>query len=242
MNVGDFYNVNYDIIKQAKALGKKINPMWSKKRMEEEHQKWTQEIMRMEAADMEDEIVDWPQINLPENFELITTKRRLFEEGATMHHCIFTNYWDRVRTKRYMVLHVKDSQGNAATAGLKVNGTVELDAVHAKYNKPPSAEIKKSVTVQTLDEIILYRDSTIMIKDERLNVEKQQTQVYRTLVAECQEQVKQCTSQFDELHGIFKDREKLFNKADQHNMQYITDLEWIIANYEQRHNAPHIRP
>jgi hypothetical protein len=119
---------------------------------------------------------------------------------------------------------------------------VELDAVHAKYNKPPSAEIKKSVTVQTLDEIILYRDSTIMIKDKRLNVEKQQTQVYRTLVAECQEQVKQCTSQFDELHGIFKDREKLFNKADQHNMQYITDLEWIIANYEQRHNAPHIRP
>jgi hypothetical protein len=97
-------------------------------------------------------------------------------------------------------------------------------------------------TVQTLDEIILYRDSTIIIKNQRLKVEEQLTQGYRSQVSECQEHFKQCIYQFDELHEILRDREKLFNKADQHNMQYITDLEWIIANYEQRHNAPHVRP
>lgn len=101
----DHHGALRDISRQAQALGKKINLRWSSRRMDEEHNLLTEELMKSEISMMEDEIVDyWGDIELPENYELITSKRRAFMEGSMMKHCIYTNYWPNIRRGEYLAL------------------------------------------------------------------------------------------------------------------------------------------
>lgn len=130
-----------DLIRQAKALGRKIDCAWSPTRLKELHTQWTADLMLLEIESFEDEKIEWPNVKLPNNFELLDSKRKVFIEGTLMHHCIYTNYWNLIRKKEYMALHVKDNEGNEATVGLRVNGKVHLDDVCAKYNRSPSLSI-----------------------------------------------------------------------------------------------------
>lgn len=138
-----------DMIKQAKALGEKIDFRWSPSRLKEVHAEYTKRLMAMEIEDIEDETVKYPEeIPMPEGFEFIRNKKRLFTEGQMMHHCVYTNYWDKVKEKKYIVLHVTDTKGNEATAGIwrtSRNRKLEVDQVYAKYNEEPSDEIKTMV-------------------------------------------------------------------------------------------------
>jgi hypothetical protein len=150
---------NYkDTIKQAKALGRKVDPTWSDNRIDEVHKEWTKELMALEVDMMDEEIVNYQSIpELPKGFELISSKKRLFTEGRLMSHCVYTNYWNSVQDKRYIVLHVTDEDGNEATAGLEITKkftrvpqedssyTIRIDQVKARFNREPTAKIDHMV-------------------------------------------------------------------------------------------------
>ncbi len=142
----DMLRINKDLVQQAKALNRKFDLTWSKSRLETEHQNWTRELMSMEINMIEDYKVEWPKIKLPDNMELLASKRRVFEEGNKMRHCIFTNYWEQIKAKKYLALHVVDDEGNEATAGIRIGRTrIQLDDVLSKRNEPASEKIIKDV-------------------------------------------------------------------------------------------------
>lgn len=109
----------FDICQQANTLGRKLDWNWSDKRFEEEHNKMTREIMALELSFVDDVKIEYEHLpSLPESFELIASKRRCFEEGALMKHCVYTNYWSRIEDKRYMAYHL-DYEGEPITIGLE---------------------------------------------------------------------------------------------------------------------------
>ena len=128
-----------DMINQALALGKKINPKWSEKRMDEEHTKMTREIMQAEIKEKKQIPVhkDCPMFKYP--CKILNTERDVFDEGLEMHHCIYTNYWNRIRDKRY--LGIAFTQPERFTLGLRAseNG-YEFDQAYLKYDKMISEE------------------------------------------------------------------------------------------------------
>lgn len=143
-----------DMINQAKALSKKINTKWSQKRIADVHRDWTRELMKFELEMMEDHVIDYhTQPILPKGFELLHTKRRLFEEGTIMDHCIYTNYYDRVKERRYIALHVTDENGEEATVGIRLSQGYRrdedmqphVDQIKSKRNGPPSKSITQMV-------------------------------------------------------------------------------------------------
>ena len=123
----------FDMFKQSYILGKKINLKWSLKRMEIEHSKMTEQLMAIAENFVEDEIID---INLkqeiPERFEILNSKKRVFKEGFTMKHCIYTNYWSAIKEKSYIAFHDKKLN---VTIGCRVKNDILIhDQINGKYN------------------------------------------------------------------------------------------------------------
>jgi hypothetical protein len=102
LDVKDYNSTMQDTIMQAKALGVKIDLKWSRKRLNEEHTAMTRLIMAEELNSIEDESIDLSEILpfVPPGYELLTSRKRVFEEGMMMSHCIYTNYWERIKNKR----------------------------------------------------------------------------------------------------------------------------------------------
>jgi hypothetical protein len=158
-----------DIERQAAILDRKIDYKWSKRRLEEEHTKWTKEIMELEVSNMNDEHLQWLDKYLPlmpQGFKLLSTQKEIFAEGKIMSHCVYTNYWNSVKAKRYIVIHV-ELLDQSATLGLNVNDSIWLDSselqfnqLYGKYNKAVSQELHNYVH-DWLKEINLHLQNTV---------------------------------------------------------------------------------
>lgn len=129
-----------DMVEQAYALEKTINLMWSPKRMSEEHTKWSRELMRLSIGTKSEEPI-WSE-SVVETFrqcglELCNTEQRVFEEGYLMQHCVYTNYWDRIKEKNYIALRI-ELEGGPVTIGLTRNyytGKFVFDQAYHKYDR-----------------------------------------------------------------------------------------------------------
>lgn len=113
-----------DMIQQAYALEETINLMWSHNRMNEEHVNWSRRLMKLELGSKSLEYI-WPE-HFNEAFEhsgleLLNTEKRVFEEGYNMSHCIYTNYWQLIKDKKYIALAICLPTG-PATIGMRLKG------------------------------------------------------------------------------------------------------------------------
>lgn len=135
-----------DLIKQGLILGKKININWSKNRMEHVHNKWTKEIMEKEIDFIENYELNYEKIpSLLPTMTLLTNAKEVFREGRKMSHCIYANYWSRIREKKYIAIHYEDDS-EAATIGIRVHGDYcSIDQIQSYYNDSVSSELNKKI-------------------------------------------------------------------------------------------------
>ena len=102
-NIIKYYSIFFDCIDQAILLEQKINPLWSEKRIDEEHTRMTRELMEHQLNTVENKPVMYKPavdkiLNLmnAKGVEFLDNQRRVFLEGKVMDHCIYTNYWNRI--------------------------------------------------------------------------------------------------------------------------------------------------
>jgi len=100
-----------DVLDQLELLGHKMNLLWSYKRLTEEHNKWSAELLSYEMDDMEDENAHpFRFCEFFDDFEdeftsIVDTKKKAFTEGKVMKHCFYTSYWPNVMRGRYLTYH-----------------------------------------------------------------------------------------------------------------------------------------
>lgn len=105
----DWFVINdqtqYDIRKELVILDKKINSTWSANRLMAEHTEMSRQVLDMEVEDMkfEDHGYQTPCPVLP-GMELIQDNIRLYSEGRTMNHCIYS-YLDRAQRRDVVHFH-----------------------------------------------------------------------------------------------------------------------------------------
>lgn len=135
---GDFI----DMCDQAVLLETMVDPYWSAKRIQIEHERMTHEIMELQMDAVSDtpiegldEIKDYVD---NEYMTLLVTERDVFREGKTMHHCIYTNYWQRISNKKILCIHV-NYKGHTGTLTLEPErgskSSFQLYDFRDKYNK-----------------------------------------------------------------------------------------------------------
>lgn len=139
-----------DMIQQALVLERKIDFNWSAKRMEEEHKKWTDDLMDLESDSMSKEPLEWlkPFREFSTgSYKLLETEFDVFAEGKRMRHCVFTNYWTSIQHKSYVVFHVDDGSEYGYTLGLhysKHDG-LTYSQMTTRFNAMPSEYYVRSV-------------------------------------------------------------------------------------------------
>lgn len=153
-----------DLLTQALILNKTINHKWSDRRINDEHTKWTFEIMKMKAPYCSDELV-WKdiEVKLPDNITLINSEQACCAEGILMWHCLYTNYWGAIRLKKYVAFHVTDPDEGDYTVGFRISSkkTVKLDQVRRKRNGNVSdKQNETAMHLQPIVEMMLDLDDT----------------------------------------------------------------------------------
>lgn len=133
-----------DFIDQARILERKIDFKWSIKRMNDEHNNWSEEIMKVEMDIVEDIP---PRLNqyevvspyIPDSFKPLDTKKKVFVEASMMKHCLYTNYWASIDSGFYLAYHI-DCGGESATLGLHISemgkgDKIQFNQMNGKRNQ-----------------------------------------------------------------------------------------------------------
>ena len=153
-----------DLFDQARILNRKIKMSWSDRKIHDVHMKWTEEIQAFKTRDCSEEPI-WDDVpELPDHIELLNSEKRIAEEGSKMHHCIYTNYGQRLKHGKYIALHVKSS--NPYTVMFYMNHSdkwVFSQAYHA-WNKP--------LTKEEMDEAMSLIDHVSKIKPDIIDLEE----------------------------------------------------------------------
>ena len=110
------------------------NSRWSDKKAKKIHQEWTNEIMALEldlAEDINFNYKNLEDLPLIPGLRLINTNKELFAEGMSQHHCVYSNYKNRVNINDYFVLAYEGKE--RSTIGITIRVPVPFDATKTGY-------------------------------------------------------------------------------------------------------------
>ena len=140
-----------DLIDDATYLGIRVNPEWSYKRMIAEHEKNVRTIM-VEARGTKSTEAIYDIDNLA-HFEsdklsghILNSEVDTWCEGETMHHCIYTHYFERIQKHRYIGLSIELPE--RCTVGItqnSVNNEVFIEQIHTYGNQLVKNETKSAI-------------------------------------------------------------------------------------------------
>lgn len=141
-----------DMLRQAAALDKVIKAEWSDRKIRDIHNDWSEEISKIKARNCTTDPIFENIPELPEGVTFINTERECADEGFSMHHCVYSNYWDRIRYKDYIALHVEHPEGKFTVGlttesfykeGEKLEKIYVFDQAFGVYNKTLTATQKE---------------------------------------------------------------------------------------------------
>jgi len=145
--VNEKFDLFYDSLKMAKIVDKKVNASWSDRRLKEEHDKWSKIINDVMFIDCD------RKMNINEVFEdfskfskykIITTTRRLAEEGLTMNHCV-GSYVSKIEAGRSAIYVLPGHTFEVTKKWYKGKELLQLGQIVTYGNGKADNKIKKEV-------------------------------------------------------------------------------------------------
>lgn len=134
---GEDKNMFVDLIRDAQVLDIRINPRWSRKRMLQEHTLNTEKIMLASECALSDDLIHEGIDPVIEEETLgghiLNSERETFSEGSFMHHCVFTHYFGKMKSKHYISISIDYPE--RCTVGIDRNGDTGVPEIHQVYGK-----------------------------------------------------------------------------------------------------------
>lgn len=109
-----------DAVDLALQLNKKVNFSWSSNKFRDINVQWSRELMRKDIEKRNPKDI-YKNKELIKGAKLLSSERDVFEEGMTMHHCVYTNYWGLIESGKYVALHLNSTVNpSGITLGVQV--------------------------------------------------------------------------------------------------------------------------
>lgn len=109
-----------DAVDLALQLNKKVNFNWSSNKFRDINVQWSRELMRKDIEKRNPKDI-YKNKELIKGAKLLSSERDVFEEGMTMHHCVYTNYWGLIESGKYIALHLNSTVNSLGiTLGVQV--------------------------------------------------------------------------------------------------------------------------
>lgn len=145
-----------DVLHYCRYDNSKLNPLWSKSRLQEVHQ---EQIYRDFLYELENQKKNLSHASVapyvPEFFggeefaktfkkkEFILDECSCFKEALFMHNCIYTCYWHAVTTGRYLLIKGDSEDGEHFNLGIRIKqGVAEFDQVRTRHNGEVSKQVQ----------------------------------------------------------------------------------------------------
>lgn len=156
LNQLDYYEkeiIIEDYIKMAISVEKKVSlTMRSFRAIVDKHNKLVDPYMRKNKAKKMVIPKDSPfrKLKLPKNYTMIKTGRQLYQEGESMHHCVYS-YREDVNLGKCVIVHIK-FEDNPYTAEIRIKGRkgsknrkFYCKQLYGPWNTPAPEELRKDV-------------------------------------------------------------------------------------------------
>lgn len=133
-----------DLLQSAIKLGEVVDFTWSEKRIREEHNRQTKELMAKEIDSKEDTPiynVDKGSINT-NNIHLLNTEKDVFTEGTLMHHCLYTNYFKKMQQHKHIAFHMSFPEECTFSCVKTFDGRIVMDQIYLAYDRRVQDETK----------------------------------------------------------------------------------------------------
>lgn len=125
----------YDLFQQARALNKRIKMSWSDRKIHDMHMKWTAEIHKIKYRNCSSDVI-WKNIPIVfDKVELLNSERRIADEGANMHHCIYTNYGNSLKKGIKIAFHISMEDPFTVMFDIHDGGKVVFNQAYHAWNK-----------------------------------------------------------------------------------------------------------
>jgi hypothetical protein len=133
----------YDLLHQAIILDRRIKMSWSDRKIHDIHRKWTEEIHILKYRNCTSDSI-WENIpKLPDYVELLNSERRIADEGANMHHCIYANYGNYLKNKTKVAFHVNTEDPFTVMFDIRHDGEITFNQAYHAWNKALTDEEKE---------------------------------------------------------------------------------------------------
>lgn len=127
-------NILQDLLKMAVALNQVVDFTWSEQRVRAEHQRQI-EIKTSKELSSKTKDPIYKCFETPENISILNTEYDVFLEGANMHHCLYTCYWNSIERHKMIAFHMTSPE--ECTFSIRkstVTSDPTFDQIHLKYN------------------------------------------------------------------------------------------------------------
>lgn len=142
-------NLLTDTIQSALRLKEKINPQWSFKRMQAEHQRQNEAINLKKIGALCNEPITHllDGYDFPEGVKLLNTEREVYSEATYMKHCLHSCYYERMKKGRYIAFSIIIGE-ERITLGCTIGeaGFLMFDQCHSRYNGSSSDPMREFVS------------------------------------------------------------------------------------------------
>ena len=151
------YNLLRDMLNCAVKLDHVVDFTWSDKRLSQEHLNQVRLLNLREISEKQTTPIQDYAINT-DTIKMLNTEKDVYLEGLTMHHCLYTCYWNKIKSGTYLAFHMSFPENCTFSFKLKSNGTksqvLALDQAYLAYDKRPS-----DITYKEIDNFIFkYHD------------------------------------------------------------------------------------
>lgn len=131
------------LLRAACIVGEKVSCKWSEKRMEEEYKRLSRSVKLIEIESKDNTpVYDLSNI-IDIGYTIVNTERDAFDCSEAFHNCVYSNYWNRIKDHRYLVVH-----NDTYCVGYQVINRGEdllLDQIHTIYNGSVTTDVTQAV-------------------------------------------------------------------------------------------------
>ena len=146
-----------DMLTMAVQLNQMIDFCWSEARIHEEHQKQI-EIKQAAEIARKSRTPIYNGFDTPDNIKLLNTELDVFMEGTRMHHCLYSCYWNRIKSHKFIAFHMTVPEDCTFSVILCNDKHPILEQCHLKHNR--------SVSKETRDQILKFiEDNSSQLKE-----------------------------------------------------------------------------
>lgn len=157
-----------DLLDCAVKLNEIVDFTWSAKRINSEHLRQIRLLKQQEISEKSNEPIYEHTIG-SDTIKQLNTEIDVYMEGMSMNHCLYTCYYNRIASKKYIAFHMTSPEDCTFSLTKPMGNDIYLDQIFLSHDRAVQLETRK-VAEQFLQQ---HKDELLQMFGEKSLIAKE---------------------------------------------------------------------